>query len=218
VASSCGRKGTLSHQNDCEAVVGPSPCANAGDRSSSKKFPRIALSEPYPLLDPGNYVAVCTEATFAWSKQWGKWIVRLVLEPENYKGRPYTGRLCKFLGLGKNKERPYAGPQSHFRVLYVEVNGDQPPSLEVGVEIFVGVCFVIEVATVKQDRNGKPRSPEHWYSIVRDIHLCKSSSVSLQPSNLVRFNPSTQRTQSTFTTDQHSNTMNTPPAEKKGKC
>jgi hypothetical protein len=71
-----------------------------------KQLPSIALSEPYPFLDPGVYVAVCTEATFAWARQWNKWIARLVLEPQNYQGRPYTGRLCKFLGLGKNKERP----------------------------------------------------------------------------------------------------------------
>lgn len=80
-----------------------------------KQPPRIALSEPFPLLDPGCYVAICPEATFAWARQWNKWIARLVLEPENYEGRPYMGRLCKFLGLGKNKERPYAGPQSNFR-------------------------------------------------------------------------------------------------------
>ena len=34
---------------------------------------------------------------------------------EQHIGRPYTGRLCKFLGLGKDPQKPYAGPQSHFR-------------------------------------------------------------------------------------------------------
>jgi len=175
-----------------------------------KHQPAVALSEPFPLLDPGQYIAFCTEATFAWARQWNKWIARLVLVPQNYQGRPYTGRLCKFLGLGKSKERPYAGPQSHFRQLYVEVNGDQPPSLETGMEIFVGVCYEIEVVTVKTDRNGNPRSPEHWYRIVNGIHPCKPGGTTSQPLNPKPINPSTQRTHTTLTTDQHSNTENTP--------
>jgi len=137
-----------------------------------------------------------------------------VLEPQNYQGRPYTGRLCAFLGLGKNPERPYAGPQSGFRQLHVEVNGDQRPSLEAGMEIFVGVRYEIEVATVEHDRDGKRRSPEHWYSIVRQIHPLKANPEAvrtLQPSNPVPFNTSTQ---TTLTTDQHSNTANTPLAER----
>jgi hypothetical protein len=172
--------------------------------------PTIELSEPFPLLDPGQYVAACTEATFAWARQWSKWIARLVLEPQNYQGRPYNGRLCKFLGLGKNRERPYAGPQSHFRLLYVEVNGDQPPSLKAGMEIFVGIRYEIEVVTVKTDRNGNPRSPEHWYSIVKGIHPCKPGRITSQPLNPIPINPLTQRTHTTLTTDQHSNTENTP--------
>jgi hypothetical protein len=134
----------------------------------------------------------------------------LVLEPQNYEGRPYTGRLCKFLGLGKNKERPYAGPQSHFRQLYVEVNGEQPPSLEAGMEIFVGVRYEIDVVTVKTDRNGNPRPPEHWYSVVKGILPCKPGKTSSQLSNPSPSNPSTQGTPLTLTSDQHSNTENTP--------
>lgn len=181
------------------------------------KQPPIALSEPFPLLEPGQYVARCTEATFAWARQWKKWIARLVLEPQNYQGRPYTGRLCSFLGLGKNPERPYAGPQSRFRQLYVEVNGDQPASLEAGMEIFVGVRYEIEVVTVQLDRNGKPRSPEHWYSVVREIHPHKANTEAartLRPLNPVPFNPSTQ---TTLTSEQHSNTVNTPLAKEKAK-
>jgi hypothetical protein len=186
-----------------------------------KQPPTISLSAPYPYLSEGRYVATCTEATFAWARQWNKWIAMLVLEPQNYEGRPYTGRLCKFLGLGKNKEQPYAGPQSQFRQLYVEVNGDQPPSLEAGMEIFVGVRYEIEVVTIKTDRNGKPRSSEHWYSIVRKIHPYKSrqnSSIpTSQPFDLGPFNSSTPRTHTTRTTDQHRNTENTPLAdEEKG--
>ncbi len=162
-----------------------------------KQPPSIALSEPFPLLDPGQYVALCTEATYAWARQWRKWIARLVLAPENYQGRPYTGRLCAFLGLGKNPERPYAGPQSRFRRLFVELNGEQPSAATVGTEIFVGQRYEIEVATVTHDRNGQPRQPEHWYSIVREIHPCKSSTSdgrTSQPFNSLPVNPQTQRT------------------------
>ena len=114
----------------------------------------ITLSEPYPLLDPGTYVAFCSEADFAWARQWKKWIAILAMEPEDYPGPSYNGRLCKFLGLGKNPLKAYAGPQSHFRRLLVEVNGDQPAQLETGVEIFVGYRYEIEVVTVKMDRDG----------------------------------------------------------------
>jgi hypothetical protein len=140
------------------------------------KPPSIVLSEPYPLLDPGNYVALCTQAAYAWARQWKKWNARLILEPKNYRGRPYTGRLCKFLGLGKDPQRPYAGPQSHFRRLFVEVNGGQPTRPDAGVEVFVGVLYDIEVVTVMADRDGKSRPPEHWYSIVRDIHPVRSTT------------------------------------------
>jgi hypothetical protein len=140
-----------------------------------KQPPSITLSEPFPLLDPGQYVAVCAEATFAWARQRKKWIARLVLEPQNYQGRPYTGRLCAFLGLGKNPEHPYAGPQSRFRQLFVEVNGEQPTGANVGMEIFVGRHYEIEVETVKQDRDGKSRGAEHWYSIVREIHPARQA-------------------------------------------
>jgi hypothetical protein len=180
-----------------------------------KQPPSISLSEPFPMLDPGQYVAVCNEATFAWARQWKKWIARLVLEPENYQGRPYTGRLCSFLGLGKNPERPYAGPQSRFRRLFVEVNGAQPTAVNVGMEIFVAVRYEIDVVTVMIDRDGKPRAPEQWYSVVREIHPCKAGSNSRttpQPVNTGPSNSRTQRTQGTLTTDQHSNTVNTPVA------
>ncbi len=76
--------------------------------------PRITLSEPFPLLDPGQYVARCTEATYAWARQWKKWIARLVLEPQNYRGRPYTDSLCKFLGLGKDPQKPLRGTAEPF--------------------------------------------------------------------------------------------------------
>ncbi len=183
-------------------------------------LPPITLSEPFPLLDDGQYVARCTEATFAWARQWNKWMARLVLEPLNYQGRPYSGRLCKFLGLGKDPQKPYAGPQSDFRQLLVEVNGAQPTAQAAGMEVFVHVLYEIEVVTVKKDREGKPRPAEHWYSIVREIHPYKQGSErtrTLQPSNPVPFNHSTPRTQTTLTTDQHSNTVNTPLARARAK-
>jgi len=52
-------------------------CQRQEIRQPMKMLPSIALSEPYPLLDPGVYVAVCTEATFAWARQWNKWITWL---------------------------------------------------------------------------------------------------------------------------------------------
>jgi len=233
VAQSLGREGTLSHRNDFQASNRLAANVNAkrpnGDAmccssrrsalpegTSIKQPPSIALSEPFPLLESGSYVAVCNEATFAWARQWRKWIARLVLEPQNYQGRPYTGRLCAFLGLGKNPERPYAGPQSRFRRLFVEVNGEQPTAASVEMEMFVGVPYDIEVVTVTQDRDGRPRPPEHWYSIVREIHPCKAgwnSKPTPQPFNTEPLNTQTQRTQGTLTTDQHSNTVNTPLAE-----
>jgi hypothetical protein len=181
------------------------------------KQPTITLSEPFPLLDPGLYVARCTEASYAWARQWKKWIARLVLEPQNYQGRPYSGRLCKLFGLGRDPQKPYAGPQSHFRRLLVEVNGEQPASPHVGVEIFVGVAFDIEVTTVKEDRDKNLRSSEHWYSIVRGMHPSKNAfpdARTPQPFNPEPFNLSTQRTQITHSTDQHSNTVNTPLTER----
>jgi hypothetical protein len=86
------------------------------------------------------------------------------------------------------------------------------------MKIFVGVRFDIEVVTVTHDRDGKPRAPEHWYSIVRQIHPCKAGQAgerTLQPSNPLPSNPPTQ---GTLTTDQHSNTANTPLAEEAEKA
>lgn len=133
--------------------------------------PLVGLSAPYPLLDPGDYIALCSGADFAWARQWKKWIAKLELEPLNYSGPRYAGKLCKFLGLGRNPDQPYAGPQSEFRRLLVECNGDQPLiTVFDDFGIFVGREYDISVETVKTDRHGKPRLPVHWYSIVRSIH------------------------------------------------
>jgi hypothetical protein len=172
----------------------------------------IRVSTPYPLLDSGEYVAVCVEATFAWARQWKKHMARLVFEPQNYTGRPFQGKLCKFLSLGRNQERPFAGQHSAFRQLWVELNGGQPCGPEVTMHIFENQLYKITVETVKQDRNGKERSPEHWYSVVREIHLAPP----LQHTNTAILNSSTPRTQSTHSTDQHSNTENTPPTKEQG--
>src|SRR5713101_2308399 len=126
-----------------------------GERATSNRQtapkPAIRVAEPYPLFDPGGYVALCTEASFEWARRWSTWKARLVLEPQDYQGRPYTGRLCKFLGLGKNPEAPYAGPRSDFRVLLVEVNGEQPtrPDLDT-VTIFAERLYRIKVETVRK--------------------------------------------------------------------
>jgi hypothetical protein len=81
------------------------------------------------------------------------------------------------------------------------------------MEIFVGACYDIDVVTVSTDREGKPRPPEHWYSVVHEIHPTKSGfsgTRTHEPFNPEPFNPSTPRTQKTHSTDQHSNTVNTP--------
>jgi len=172
----------------------------------------ITLSAPYPLLDSGRYVAVCSEATFAWARQWKKWMARLILKPQNYSGRPYQGNLCKFLSLGRDPDRPFAGPHSDFRKLYVEANGAQPVGSEVTMRIFERLAYEITVETVTKDRHGKERSPAHWYSIVREIHVARALPT-VQHANTSPFNSSTQRTQTTHSTDQHSNTGNTPLTE-----
>jgi len=74
----------------------------------------VTVAAPYPLLDAGEYVALCTEASVAWARQWASWKVRLMFEPRNYEGRSYVGRLCKFFDLGKNASSPYAGARSAF--------------------------------------------------------------------------------------------------------
>jgi hypothetical protein len=171
----------------------------------------ISVSAPYPLLDPGTYLAVCNEASFAWARQWRKWIARLAFRLHNYTGKPYQGTLCKFLSLGANPERPCAGHHSAFRQLWVEANGGQPVSAEVTVSVFAKLPYDITVETVTRDRNGKERKQEHWYSIIREIHVARALPT-LQHANTSPINLSTQRTQSTYITDQHSNTENTPQA------
>jgi hypothetical protein len=132
---------------------------------------------------------------------------------QNYTGKPYQGTLCKFLSLGTNPERPCAGHHSAFRQLYVEANGAQPVSAEVTVTIFEKLPYEITVATVTRDRNAKDRKPEHWYSIIREIHVARALPTA-QHANTSPINPLTQRTQSTYLTDQHSNIENTPLAER----
>jgi hypothetical protein len=96
----------------------------------------------------------------------------------------------------------------------VEANGGQPTRADLDTDIFVGLLYEIEVVTVTLDRDGQKRSPEHWYSIVRAIHPLKNQRPpTLQPQNPKPFNSSTRETQATHSTDQHSNTVNTPLAE-----
>jgi hypothetical protein len=128
----------------------------------------ISLEAPRPLLDEGEYSATCTDATVAWSRRWKKWIARLVMEPSNYTGRPYSGSLCKFFQLGSNPKRPHAGQQSEFRKLLVRLNGAQPVNGEASLALFVGVTFQIKVCTVKE-RNGEHFDPQDWYSKVGEI-------------------------------------------------
>jgi hypothetical protein len=140
-------------------------------------------------------------------------MARLVMEPQNYSGRHYGGELCKFLSLGRDPERPFAGQHSDFRKLYIEANGAQPIGSEVTVQIFVDLQYDITVETVTKDRHGKERSPAHWYSIVREIHIALARPT-VQHSNTSDSNPLTQRTQTTHSTDQHSNPENPPLTER----
>jgi hypothetical protein len=138
--------------------------------------PAITIAKPYPLLDAGDYVAVCTEADYEWAKRYRAWKVRLVFKPLDYSGRPYIGRLCKFLDLGKNPHAPYAGPRSLFRMLLVEVNGDQPTRPDVvDVSIFLGKKYAIRVENVTTNRDGEALPPEHWYSTIRNIRAVAPS-------------------------------------------
>jgi hypothetical protein len=162
-------------------------------RVPSERSIMVSLEEPRPLLDEGTYLAFCTDATVAWSRRWRKWIVRLVMEPIDYAGRPYTGSLCKFLSLGTNPKQPHAGQQSRFRELWVEVNGEQPTSNEVELGIFVGHNFRVRVATVKADRNGMQISPPNWYSVIREISFLSEHAIQ-QHSNTPTHEHSNTRT------------------------
>ena len=135
----------------------------------------ITLSAPYPLLDEGEYVALCTEASFAWARQWKKWIARLALEPQNYRGRPYQGTLCKFLSLGKNPERPCAGHHSAFASCLSRRMVVSPSGPEVTMRIFEGRCTKSPSRRSRSDRQGKGEA-EHWYSIIREIHRSRHSN------------------------------------------
>jgi hypothetical protein len=148
--------------------------APSNDRPADDK-PPITISAPYPLLDEGEYLAECTESSYAWAHRWRKWKARLVLAPKDYTGKPYTGQLCRFFNLGNNSSSPHIGPGSDFRALLVEVNGGQPAnSVLLDVNIFVGRRYRITVNTVKQNRNGEPIDSVNQYSIVREIHVAKS--------------------------------------------
>ncbi len=167
--------------------------------------PAIKVAAPYPLLDPGDYTALCTEASFEWARQWGCWKARLVLEPQDYEGRAYTGRLCKFINLGKNQAEPYVGMRSYFRMLLVEVNGEQPIRSDLDdMSIFENCLYQITVETVVKNRKCELLAPEHHYSIVRNIHPCKLS----RP-----FNPTNHENSENLKnllTDQPSNLVNLP--------
>src|SRR5438105_2886025 len=118
-------------------------------RSSNnpRRATTVTLGAPRPLLDEGVYLATCIEAELWWSRRWKKWQARLVLEPSNYAGKVYAGKLCKFFQLG-NRENPHAGPNSEFFQLWIQANGAQPVGPEVGVDIFLGMTFEITVGTV----------------------------------------------------------------------
>ena len=57
--------------------------APSNHRPVVEQKPVISTSEPNPLLDEGEYLAECTEASFAWAHQWRQWKARLVLDPHS---------------------------------------------------------------------------------------------------------------------------------------
>jgi hypothetical protein len=122
----------------------------------------------------------------------------------NYTGKPYHGKLCKFLGLGKNPEGPYAGPRSDFRKLWVEVNGAQPTSPQVDVNLFVDYNFIATVETVTKNRKSEPLAYEHHYSVVRALRPFKPS----EPHN--SWNPRNLGNLGNQLTEQPSNRGNLP--------
>ena len=145
---------------------------NRGQRPTLTRV-SISLAEPRPLLDEGDYVALCTKATVAWSRRWSKWVAKLVMHPTNYEGRPYTGNLCKFFNLGRDRQGPHAGQGSEFRKLVVQLNGDQPANSGAELSMFEGQTFHIEVVTIKgrKEQTGefKNFAACDWYSRVRRI-------------------------------------------------
>ena len=146
-----------------------------------ERKPVITTSEPYPLLEEGQYLAECTEADYDWSHRWRQNKARLVLSPQDYTGKPYTGRLCRFFNLGQDRNKPHAGSGSDFRALWVEVNRGQPVG-SLDMDIFLKHIYRITVVTVKENRNG-PMDPVNWYSIVREIHLAKTFELMTLGSN-----------------------------------
>jgi len=83
--------------------------------------------------------------------------------------------LCKFFQLGANPKRPHAGQQSEFRKLLVRLNGAQPVNGEASLALFIGHTFQIKVCTVKE-RNGERFDPQDWYSVVREISPCLTTT------------------------------------------
>jgi hypothetical protein len=172
------------------------------------------------LLDEGEYLARCTDATIAWSRRWKKWISRLVMEPLDYGGRSFTGSLCKFVSLGTDAKRPRAGPNSDFQRLWVETNGSQPINGEVSLEIFRGQLFQITVRTVreKSDNQHTPIPPEQWYSVIGDVSFCKAGTRTREhQQHAIANNPgntdNTRNTSNPLTltqTQQHHNTTTHP--------
>lgn len=154
----------------------------------------ISLSEPRPLLDEGEYLASCTQATVAWSRRWSKWVAKLVMKPTNYEGRSYTGDLCKFFNLGRDKQGPHAGHGSEFRKVLVQLNGDQPVNSAAELSLFEGRIFQVEVVTIKgrKEQTGefKNFATCDWYSRVRKIiPIHESSNLPIHQST----NPPIQR-------------------------
>jgi hypothetical protein len=144
----------------------------------------VSLDSGRPLLDEGTYEARCVEADCQWSRRYRKWVAIFKMKPLDYKGKAYTGDVCKFFNLGNDPKGPHAGAGSQFRRLWVQANGAQPTSAATNLDIFVGRLFQIQVSTVTKDRNENPLCPAEQYSVIRNC----SAVLTLQP-----YNPLTQQ-------------------------
>jgi hypothetical protein len=174
----------------------------------------ISLDSGRPLLDEGTYEARCVEADCQWSRRYRKWVAILKMKPLDYKGKPYTGDVCKFFNLGNDPKGPHAGAGSQFRRLWVQANGAQPTSGATSLDIFVGRLFQIHVSTVIKDRDENPLSPAEQYSVIRNC----SAVLTLQPYNPLTQQPDNPATPQPLTlkeTQQPSNPP-TPFGNKKG--
>jgi hypothetical protein len=78
-------------------------------------------------------------------------MTRLVLEPQNYRGVRIPDASVSSWDSEETQRSPLLVHRAISRRLYVEVNGGQPTSQDVSIEIFAGRFYEIEVETVTKN-------------------------------------------------------------------